>query len=52
MCFNEDLNKDGLMLSQQHFTRPTPINSDQDWTKLAESLLNTLEDLDILLEPA
>ena len=52
ILFNEGLCKDGLMLSQEHFIRPTPIRSDQDWTKLAESLLNTLEDLDILLEPA
>ena len=52
ILFKEVVFKDGLMLSQQHFTRSTHINSDQDWTKLAESLLSTLEDLDILLEPA
>ena len=51
ILFNEDAYKDGLMLCQQHFTTPSPVNADQDWTKLAESLLITLENLNLLEDP-
>ena len=51
ILFNEGIYTDGLLLSKEHYTRPLVNKSHQDWTKLAESLLTTLESIDVLQEP-
>jgi tetratricopeptide (TPR) repeat protein len=48
MLFNEGVYVEGLTLSQKFFTTQPPAQTDQGWTKIAESLLITLEDLNLL----
>lgn len=52
LLFNEGAYTEGLKLSEEVFTTPPKIRTDQDWTNLAESLLLALENLDLLEEPA
>ena len=52
ILFNEGHYADGFLLGQQHFDSPAPIKSDQDWTELAESLLSTIENLNVLQVPS
>ena len=48
ILFNEGAYVEGLTLSQKAFTTQLPTKTDQGWTKIEESLLVTLENLNLL----
>jgi capsular polysaccharide transport system ATP-binding protein len=51
ILFNEGAYTEGLVLSQNVFTTPPTTKTEEDWTKLLESLLLALENLNLLEEP-
>ena len=52
ILFNEGAYSEGLALSQKVYTSSPLTRTEEDWTKLAESLLIALENLNLLEEPA